>query len=44
MKGLTLKEEIVGNSSVSLSPTLSKCEKVENHIMMKTYKFNALRS
>jgi len=38
VKGITLEGEIVGNSSVSLSPTLSKNEKVEHHIKMKTYK------
>ncbi|KOM38532.1 hypothetical protein LR48_Vigan03g191400 [Vigna angularis] len=34
-KGLTLEEEIVGNPSVSPSPTLDRNEKVEHYIKMK---------
>jgi len=34
---------IVGNPSVSLRPTLSKNEKVEHHIRMKTHKPIVLR-
>ena len=33
----------VSYSSVSLSPTLGRNEKVEQHIIKKTYKPNALR-
>jgi len=40
---LTLEREIVRYSSVSLSPTLGKNEKVEQHIRKKTRKPNALR-
>jgi len=39
-EGLTLEEEIVRYSSVSLSPTLGRNEKVEQHIERKP---NALR-
>jgi len=42
-KGLLLEREIVRYPSVSLSPTLSKNEKVEQHIIKKTHKPNALR-
>ena len=42
-EGLTLEVEIVRYSSVSLSPTLSRNEKVEQHIRKKTHKPNALR-
>jgi len=42
-EGLSLEEEIVRNPSVSLSPTLSKNGKVEQHIRKKTHKPNALR-
>jgi len=42
-KGLLLEEEIVRYPSVSLSPTLSRSEKVEQHIIKKTHKPNALR-
>jgi len=38
-----LKREIVRYSSVSLSPTLSRNEKVEKHIRKKTHKPKALR-
>jgi len=41
--GLSLEREIVRYSSVSLSPTLSINEKVEQHIRKKTHKPNALR-
>ena len=40
---LSLKGEIVRYSSVSLSPTLGRNEKVEQHIRKKTCKPNALR-
>ena len=43
LKGLTLEGEIVRNSSVSLSPTLTKNEKVEHYIRIKTHKPIALR-
>jgi len=43
VKGLTLEREIVGYPSVSLSSTLSKNEKVEHHIRMKTHKLTVLR-
>jgi len=43
VKGLTLEGEIVRNPSVSLSLTLSKNEKVEHHIKMKTHKPIVLR-
>jgi len=38
LKGLTLKGEIVKNPSVSLSLTLTKNEKVEHYIRIKTHK------
>jgi len=37
-KGLNLEREIVGNQSVSLSPTLGRNEKVEHRIRTKTHK------
>jgi len=40
---LSLEGEIVRYSSVSLSPTLGRNEKVEQHIRKKTRKPNALR-
>jgi len=43
MEGLSLEGEIVRYLSVSLSPTLSRSEKVEQHIRKKTHKPNALR-
>ena len=43
MKGLTLEGEIVRNPSMSLSPTLTRNEKVENYIRIKTHKPIALR-
>ena len=43
MEGLILEREIFENQSVSLSPTLSKSDKVEHHIRMETYKPIALR-
>jgi len=43
LKGLTLKGKIVRNSSVSLSPTLTRNEKVEHYIKIKTHKPIALR-
>ena len=43
LKGLTLEGEIVRNPSVSLSPTLTKNEKVEHYIKIKTHKPIALR-
>jgi len=42
-EGLTLEGEIVRYSSVSLSPTLGRNEKVEQHIRNKTRKPNVLR-
>jgi len=42
-KELSLEGEIVRYPSVSLSPTLSRSEKVEQHIRKKTHKPNALR-
>ena len=42
-KGLSLEGEIVRYPSVSLSPTLSRSEKVEQHTRKKTHKPNALR-
>jgi len=42
-EGLTLEGEIVRYSSVSLSPTLGRNEKVEQHIRKETHKPNALR-
>jgi len=43
LKGLTLEGEIVKNPSVSLRPTLTRNEKVEHYIRIKTYKPIALR-
>ena len=43
LKGLTLEEEIVRNPSVSLSPTLTRIEKVGYYIRIKTHKPIALR-
>jgi len=43
LKGLTLEEEIVRNPSVSLSSTLTRNEKVEHYIKIKTHKPIALR-
>jgi len=40
---LSLEGEIVRDSSVSLSPTLGRNEKVERYIRKKTHKPNALR-
>jgi len=42
-KGFSLEGEIVKYPSVSLSPTLSRNEKVEQHIRKKIRKPNALR-
>jgi len=42
-QGLLLEGEIVRYSSVSLSPTLSKNEKVKRYIRKKTHKPIALR-
>ena len=42
-EGLSLEGEIVRYPNVSLSPTLSRNEKVEQHIKKKTHKPNALR-
>jgi len=42
-KGLSLERKIVRYSSVSLSPTLSRNEKFEQHIRKKTHKPNVLR-
>jgi len=42
-EGLTLEGEIVKYSNVSLSPTLDRNEKVEQHIRKKIRKPNALR-
>jgi len=42
-EGLSLEGEIVRYSSMSLSPTLGRNEKVEQHIRKKTHKPNALR-
>jgi len=39
-EGLSLEREIVKYSSVNLSPTLDKNEKVEQHIRKKTHKPN----
>jgi len=44
LKGLILEGEIVRNSSVSLSPTLTRNEKVEHHIRIKAHKPIALVS
>jgi len=43
MKEPTDDNKIVGYSSESLSPTLSKNEKVEQHIRKKIHKPNVLR-
>jgi len=43
LKGLILEGEIVRNPSVSLSPTLTRIEKVEHHIRIKAHKLIALR-
>jgi len=43
LKGLTLEGKIVKNPSVSLSPTLTRNEKVEHYIRIKTHKPTALR-
>jgi len=43
LKELTLEGEIVRNPSVSLSPSLTRIEKVEHHIRIKTHKPIALR-
>jgi len=43
LKRLTLEGEIVRNASVSLSPTLTRNEKVEHYIRIKTHKPIALR-
>jgi len=43
LKGLTLEGEIVRNPSVSLSPTLTRNEKVAHYIRIKTHKPIALR-
>jgi len=43
LKGLTLEGEIVRNPSVSLSPTLTRNEKVEHHIRIKAHKPITLR-
>jgi len=42
-KGLSLEGEIVRYPSVSLSSTLGRNEKVEQHIRKKTHKPNILR-
>jgi len=42
-EGLSLKGEIVRYPSVSLSPTLSRNERVEKHIRKKTHKPNTLK-
>jgi len=42
-EGLSLEKEILRYSSVSLSSTLGRNEKVEQHIRKKTYKPNVLR-
>jgi len=42
-EGISLEEEIVRYSSVILSPTLDRNEKVEQYIRKKTHKTNALR-
>ena len=41
-EGLSLEEEIIRYSSVSLSPTLSRNEIVEKRIRKKTHKPNTL--
>ena len=43
LKGLTLEGEIVRNPSVSLSPTLTRIEKVEHYIRIKAHKPITLR-
>jgi len=43
LKGLTLEGEIVRNPSVSISPTLTRNEKVEYYIRIKTHKPIALK-
>lgn len=43
VKGLTLEGEILLNSSVSISPTKSRNEKVEQHIRIKTYNLITLK-
>jgi len=43
LKGLTLEGEIIKNPSVSLSPTLTRIEKIEHYIRIKTHKPIALR-
>ena len=43
LKRLTLEGEIVRNTSVSLSPTLTRNEKVEHYIRIKTHKPIVLR-
>jgi len=43
LKGLTLEGEIVRNTSMSLSPTLTRNEKVEHYIRIKAHKPIALR-
>jgi len=43
LKRLTLEGEIVRNPSVSLSPTLTRNEKVEHYIRIKTHKPIVLR-
>ena len=43
LKGLTLEGEMVRNPSVSLSPTLTRNEKVEHYIRIKTHKPIVLR-
>jgi len=42
-EGLSLEWRIVRDPSVSLSPTLSRNEKFEQHIRKKTHKPNVLR-
>jgi len=42
-KGFSLEGEIVRYPSVSLSPTLNRNGKVEQHIRKKTHKSNSLR-
>jgi len=43
MKWLSRQDPIVRNTSVSLSPTLTRNEKVEHYIRIKTHKPIALR-
>ena len=40
---LALEGDIVRNPSASLSPTLSRNEKVEQYIRKKTYKLNVVK-